>query len=94
VFGIVVNELIELCIPHNILFSENGNRIFILIREFASEKSLYGWLEFSGVVAVESENNYNLKEEEILKQKKELRVDQKHIEALKKNISKNLESFI
>lgn len=44
VFGIVVNELIELCIPHNILFSENGNRIFIMMREFASSTNLFGWL--------------------------------------------------
>lgn len=54
VFGIVVNELIELCIPHNILFTENGNKIYIMMREFASEKNLYGWLEFAGVVPVDS----------------------------------------
>jgi hypothetical protein len=94
VFGIVVNELIELCIPHNILFTENGSRIIIMVREFSSEKTLFGWLEFAGVIPVDSENSYGLKEEEILKAKKELRVDQKHMEALKKNITKNLDSFI
>lgn len=94
VFGIVVNELIELCIPHNILFSENGNSIFIMIREFASEKNLYGWLEFAGVVPVDSEAAFAIKEEEILQAKKLLRVDQKLVDALKKNISKNLEGFI
>ena len=65
-----------------------------MIREFASQKNLYGWLEYSGVVAVDSENNFGLKEEQIIKEKNELRVDQKHIEALKKNITKNLQSFI
>lgn len=44
VFGIIVNEMIELCIPHNILFTENGSKIVIMMREFASEKLLYGWL--------------------------------------------------
>jgi hypothetical protein len=75
VFGIVANELIELCIPHNILFSE---------------KHLYGWLEFSGIIPVDNENDFQLKEEEILARKKELKIDPKLVEALKKNITKNL----
>jgi hypothetical protein len=44
VFGIIANELIELCIPHNILFTENGSKIYIIVREFACEKNLLGWL--------------------------------------------------
>lgn len=90
VFGIVANELIELCIPHNILFSDNGSKIYLIFREFASEKHLYGWLEFSGVIPVDNDNDYQLKEEEILARKKELKIDPKLVEALKKNITKNL----
>ncbi len=89
-----MNELIELCIPHNILFTENGTRIIIMIREFASEKLLYGWLEFSGIVSADNDNAYKIKEEEIIATKKALRIDQKLMEALKKSVAKNLQSFI
>lgn len=61
VFGIVANELIELCIPHNVLISENGNKIYIMLREFASDKALYGWLEFSGVIPVDNEGDFGMK---------------------------------
>lgn len=94
VFGIIANELIELCIPHNVLFSDNGNKIYVIVREFADGKSPYGWLEFCGVVGVESEGAFEVKEEEILAVKKQLRVNEKLLEALKRNISKNLEGFV
>lgn len=66
----------------------------MIVREFADGKNAYGWLDFCGVVAVESEAGFGMKEEEILGVKKQLRVSEKLIEALKKNINKNLESFV
>jgi hypothetical protein len=76
VFGVIANELIELCIPHNLLFSQAGNRIYLIVREFGEPGANYSWLEFSGVVPVE-EKTWGLKEEEILAVKKRLRVDSK-----------------
>ncbi len=32
VFGLMVNELIELCIPHNVIISDNGYDIYIIVR--------------------------------------------------------------
>ena len=46
VFGIIVNELIELSLPHNILLTNNGSTIYIFVRDFVDTKSKnrYGWL--------------------------------------------------
>jgi len=62
VFGIIVNELIELCIPHNILFTDKGNKIYIILREFGEGKTCYGWMEFSGVIPLTQEAEFELKE--------------------------------
>ena len=43
---------------------------------------------------VSREEDYGIKEEEILAVKKGLRVDGKLLEVMKKNVSKNLENFI
>lgn len=75
VFGLVANEMIELCIPHNVLFTEGGSRIVVVVREFNHPECLYGWLEFSGVVPV-SEQDFGVTEEEILAKKKKLRVEE------------------
>lgn len=74
VFGIVANELIELCIPHNVLFTEDGNKIYIMVREFAKKECNYGWMEYVGVVPVSTEVDYEMKETMIEKHKLALRV--------------------
>jgi hypothetical protein len=89
VFGLVANELIELCIPHNVVFCENGERIYIILREFGEEKQNYGWLEFSGVAWVD----YETKEEEIVKVKEGMRLEKGHLEVLKKNIARHLDAY-
>lgn len=94
VFGVITNELIELCIPHNILFSDRGNRIYIIVREFSNPKALFGWLEFCGVYPVEGEAGFGVKEEEILEMKRGLRVEKKLIETLKKNVGRHLDNYI
>ena len=47
-----------------------------------------------GIMPVSREEDYGIKEEEILAVKKGLRVDGKLLEVMKKNVSKNLENFI
>lgn len=47
----------------------------MIVREFADGKSAYGWLDFCGVIAVDSEAALGIKEEEILGVKKQLRLD-------------------
>lgn len=89
VFGLIANELIELCIPHNVLFSENGNTVYIILRDFGDDKHHYGWLEFSGVAWVD----YETKEEEILKVKSKMRIEKGHSDVLKKNIEKHLQKY-
>ena len=76
------------------LFADHGNKIYLMLREFASEKSLYGWLEFAGVLPVDSEDRFGITEEEIVARKRALRLDAKLYEALKKNIAKNLQGFV
>ena len=44
----------------------------------------------SGVIPVSREEEYGMKEEEILAMKKKLRIEGNLIQVLKKNISKNL----
>ncbi len=75
VFGLIANELIELCTPHNVVFSDNGDTIYIMLREFGDDKQNYGWLEFSGVAWVD----YDTKEEEILKVKEKMRIEKSHL---------------
>jgi hypothetical protein len=79
VFGIIANQLIELCIPHNVLFTDKGQKIWVLLREFADAKNPYSWLEYCGVIPVDNEALFGIKEEEILAVKKSLRVDPKLI---------------
>ena len=43
---------------------------------------------------MDNENDFSIKEEEIVKAKSQLRIDTKLIDALKKSITKNLQSFI
>ena len=43
-FGVISNELMELNIPHNILFTDNGKTIYIFVRDFCHPKANYGWL--------------------------------------------------
>jgi hypothetical protein len=52
VFGILINELMELNLPHNLLITDDGRTIFVFVRDFGSKDNLYGWLEFSGAVPV------------------------------------------
>lgn len=66
----------------------------MIVREFADGKNAYSWLDFCGVVAADSEAAFGIREEEIMVVKKQLKVSEKLIDALKKNISKNLESFV
>ncbi len=94
VFGIVVNELIELNVPHNVLISDNGETIYIMIRDFSNQGNLYAWLEFAGVVVVHDEKDYEIKEAEILAKKKSLSIDKATINLLKSNIKKHLSKFI
>ena len=91
VFGIIANELIELCIPHNILFSDKGSRIYVMLREFGEGANCFGWLEYSGVVPA---HGAGVKEEDILGAKKQLRVPGKLLESLKRSVGKNLDHFI
>ena len=81
--------MIELCIAHNVVFCENGERIYIMLREFGEEKENYGWLELSGVAWVD----YETKEDEILKVKEKMRIEKGHLEVLKRNIAKHLEAY-
>jgi hypothetical protein len=50
VFGIVANELIELNLPHTLLISDDGQSIYVCVREFSTLTNRYGWLEFTGVI--------------------------------------------
>ena len=43
---IIVQELISLNIPHNLLISESGKTTYLMLRD-AHERM--GWLEFGGV---------------------------------------------
>ena len=61
----------------------------MILREFGDDKNNYGWLEFSGVAWVD----YEIKEEDILKVKKNMRIEAGHLNVLKKNISKHLEAY-
>lgn len=94
VFGIIVNELIELSIPHNLLITEDGHCIYIFIRDFCLPDNRYGWMEYSGVVAVPNEKEFAISEEYIIEKKKKLFVDNTSIELLKNNIKKHLSKFL
>lgn len=94
VFGIVANELIELNLPHTLLISDDGQSIYVCVREFSTPTNRYGWLEFAGVIPACDEKGFEIKEEEIITKKKELTVDAKSLELLKSNIKKHLSKFI
>ena len=44
VFGLIANELIELSIPHNVFFTDNGNTIYIIFRDFGDGVDNFGFL--------------------------------------------------
>jgi hypothetical protein len=48
-------------IPHNLLITDDGQSIYIFIRDFCSNHCTYGWMEFSGVIATCDEKDYNMK---------------------------------
>ena len=53
-----------------------------------------GWIEMSGVIPVNREEDFGIKEEEILAIKKKMRINPNLIQALKKSVTKKLAGFI
>lgn len=49
VFGLIVNELLESNIPHNIVICDGGYSIYIIPRKFQTEKNMAAWLQFAGI---------------------------------------------
>lgn len=94
VFGIIANELIELNIPHNLLISEDGNIIYIFLRDFCSPNNHYGWIEHCGAVVVTDEKDFDIKEADIIAKKKSLTIEKNSVDLLKSNIKKHLSQFI
>ena len=55
---------------------------------------MFGWLEFSGVVAVGEEKDYSITEEEILQKKRKLALEKDLVGLVKENLKKHLSKFI
>ena len=79
------------------MFSDKGQKVYIFLRHFAgaSTKFLFSWLEFCGIFAVDDEETFAaLKESDIVEMKKGLRIEEKAIELVKKNVGKHLENYV
>jgi uncharacterized protein YerC len=44
-----------------LLITDDGQSIYIFIRDFCTPNNLYGWLEFSGVAVVVDEKEFDTK---------------------------------
>lgn len=67
--NIIVSDLIDLSIPHNIIISECGNAFYIIPRNFNEVKSPLeyntNWLDLSGIITAKTENFFNNAENRI-----------------------------
>jgi len=61
--NIIVSDLIDLSIPHNIIISDCGSTFYIIPRNFNEVKSPLeyntNWLDLSGFLTVKTENFFN-----------------------------------
>ena len=94
VFGLLINEILDKNIAHNILICEGGKRIYVLPRKFATAKNQSGWLEMAGVEVVTDEAKYNsFKEEDWLKSVGELQIDTKTLQQIVKGLKGHLSQY-
>lgn len=67
--NIIVSDLIDLSIPHNIIISDCGATFYIIPRNFNEVKSPLeyntNWLDLSGFLTVKTENFFNNAENRI-----------------------------
>ena len=92
VFGLVVNELLEQNIAHNVIFMNAGRTIYIIPRKFQTEANRAAWLEFAGVFLCKEVNEFNMAEAQHLQKLKEQQIE--NLEPTKKRVMKHLEQYI
>jgi hypothetical protein len=72
VFGLIVNELLEQNIPHNVMMTDGGNAIYIMPRKFQTEVNRSAWLEFCGIFQCKSVDEYSHTEAQYMQKIAEL----------------------
>lgn len=91
-FGLIVNELLEQNIAHNVILMNGGRSLYILPRKFQNEKNMSAWLEFAGVHLCKEPTEFNQSEAEHLQKVKDLQLET--LEPIRKRILKHLEQYI
>jgi hypothetical protein len=47
---VFIDILVQKKIPFNILFTESGSKIYLMIRDYSCNKARFGFMEASGVM--------------------------------------------
>jgi len=89
VAGTITNYLLEKEIPHNLLFSDNGQTIYIIPRQHENshknESIKCAWFEIAGLVLCRDEEFYNKVDKNIFEEvlKKEVSLSEADFNVLK-----------